>query len=574
MLRYIKRYKSRHLLKFKIILFICILQIFVAGIIIAYNYFQSRHTVEHKLQDKFALIVDFLAKNLSYDVWDRDAKVLTESVSYLQRDKDVVFIQIVDNHNVSLVSLGDAQRVSIKDLALADVMRRSIRSPYIVSLPPYYIFYATVPLFGDMRLAGKRSQMNPAVLSAEQLGAGVLKVVVSRHTIQHEIDQLLWIAITVYSLVTLISSILLYLFLNRTVFIPIRKIGLNIAELADGQGDLTRQLVVHGDDEIGQLATYFNEFLSTQRAIITNIFENAKVAVELVNDFIHSFDRVRVTTQQISRSAEEVANGGSHLTTMAGSTRMEIAQLNEQITNVVMFSRETRGSADEVSQAAREGMASAKTASRVMATIRQEVAASSSEVSMFKRNSEQIHRVTQVIKNISKKTNLLALNAAIEAARAGEAGKGFTVVADEIRTLAASTNEATMHIRDILNEIISGTDNIVHSMDQSVLAVDEGANVIQKALTQLELIASKVAVLLGKIEHIDQSNLIQKGVSDNVQRMVEELSGIAELSAAANQQVSASLNEINSAVETVRHNSTFLANSTDMLLDVVSRFRI
>jgi methyl-accepting chemotaxis protein len=318
-----------------------------------------------------------------------------------------------------------------------------------------------------------------------------------------------------------------------------------LQRIAEGDADLTQRLPAAGPTELRHLATQFNAFVGKIQQLVIQVTRSTESMGAVVEDVTQVASMTRHTANRQQEATTQVATA---MTEMTASVK-NIAHSAQSAANAAQEAGRQATTGDNVVGATQAAI------SRLSADVERAVAT----MSTLEAETDRVGSVLSVIKEIADQTNLLALNAAIEAARAGEQGRGFAVVADEVRTLAARTQQSTEEINSMIERLQSGARTTAEVM---VASRDRA----QQTVAEAEQAGEALAAIMESVSEIRDMNteiaaaVEQQGaMSAEIERSTVALSDLAE----------ESLDTARSAHETGTH----LASISQEVGTLVSRFR-
>jgi len=329
---------------------------------------------------------------------------------------------------------------------------------------------------------------HPILVDGKKIGT--VQVRSSMELLDQKVVRYAWV-----TLVVLVMSggiaFLIAMRLRRWISTPVLHLTARMKEIAEGEGDLTRRIDVQQGDEVGQLAYWFNTFLSAQRERVALIAGNARLLGA-------SSDQMATISEQMSSNAEETSVQASVVNTAS-------SRVSGNLQRVAAAAEQLHGGSREIAAHVTDSVAVADKAVR-------EAAQTSDTLARLSASGDEIGAVVKVINSIAEQTNLLALNATIEAARAGEYGRGFGVVANEVKELARGTANATGDIARRIQaiqddtraavEAIERIGKVIHhirgiqkeiavAMEEQTLTTNEiGKNVVEAARSHTDITSS------------------------------------------------------------------------------------
>ncbi|WP_461256519.1 methyl-accepting chemotaxis protein [Treponema sp. R80B11-R83G3] len=399
-----------------------------------------------------------------------------------------------------------------------------------------------------------------------------------------------------------VAVVVVYLVLGVTIS-PIIKVTDSLKEIAEGEGDLTRRLVVHTKDEIGLLAQYFNQTLTAIGTLIKRIKYKVNALTNTGHELSANMSKTSTSVDQIStnfehmkikmnaqeQSAAEAEKAVENIKTSIDNLNVLIEGQSESINNSSSAVEEMTANIHSVTKTLIENsknVTELTSASENGKTGLQTVAQKIQEIA---KDSEGLLEINAVMNNIASQTNLLSMNAAIEAAHAGEAGKGFAVVADEIRKLAESSSGQSKTTATMLKKIKASIDSITVSsnevlsrfevIDSGVKTVSAHEENIRNAMEEQEVGGKQILDSIGKLKEISIS--VKKGAADmagsgdHLNRQTSEFIKISEeIVSGMNDIVNGAMKEIKVAVVTVDEMSAENSRNFEELKVESQKFKV
>jgi methyl-accepting chemotaxis protein len=229
-----------------------------------------------------------------------------------------------------------------------------------------------------------------------------------------------------------------------------------------------------------------------------------------------------------------------------------MTEMEQTAANVAQNALQAANSTQEADKQAIEGSSVVNNAVNTINALANEVTEASEVIQKLEEDSEGIGRVVEVITNIAEQTNLLALNAAIEAARAGEQGRGFAVVADEVRTLATRTHEATQEIQSMIESLQHQSRGAAAVMNRSREKAETSVSEAARAGAVLE----EITVAVGTITEMNN-----------------QISVAANEQSAVSAEMSKNVVSINEVSDQTADNSELIAKASDVLSDLAGNLQ-
>lgn len=332
-----------------------------------------------------------------------------------------------------------------------------------------------------------------------------------------------------------------------------------VRDIAEGEGDLTHRLET-SNDELGELARWFNAFMDKLESTIGAIAQSAGSLQDNATALHGSAERLDTGASEAKQQVDSMTSQTEAMTSQIG----QAAEATEQLSGSMKCVTESVGHIQHsIDDLARQSSSSSQLAS----VVGESVEKSNNRIAELSRVTEQIESVVALIEDVAEQTNLLALNATIEAARAGEAGKGFAVVATEVKDLAHQSAKATAGILECVKSMHSSTSETVEAIadiDRAFGAVTELIGSIDSAVSEQRENVHSISTAL------DESAGASAEVCSTLHALSEESRRVAE----GARVVDGAVQETAAGAEQTNASGERVSNLADRLEQLTSQFVI
>ena len=364
----------------------------------------------------------------------------------------------------------------------------------------------------NLRLSGILNDINSVLKKdIDEINASVVS----------ETGTFIWV-VMIITVIGLLISLLFGFLVRRSITAPVNDLVDMSKDIAQGEGDLTKRIMVSGKDELGDLSTWFNMFLERLNNMVSEIKKHAA--------------NINVSSQEMALGNQDLSNR----TNQQSSSLEETATAMEEINSIVQNNAEDAKNANEITQKAQKSVVDSRTelldavnnSIEMNQDMLQNLQSTNKDVvsamEEIMESSKKIEGIITLMNDIAFQTNLLALNASVEAARAGEHGKGFAVVASEVRKLAHRSSKASTEIGVLIQT--------------SLEHINSGRNLVKDGEEGMDEMRTKIETMLNNLKSESDSNL------NGILTSVKEVSEVMENIKVASEEQAEGVDQINKSI--------------------------
>lgn len=383
---------------------------------------------------------------------------------------------------------------------------------------------------------------------------------------------MLGVSITVFVICSVIAWFLLS-FITKNLEM-VTKLVDKVSKLDLSSNGVSNEKLLGRNDELGDIGRAVSQLIIQLREFIGAINTNALKLNKDNEEFILKFADIVDSVSNVNLAVEEIAQGSTSQaqeTTSASQQVLEMAEVIEENVRNVATLDSAVNRMDELSGQAEVIL---KDLVHITEKTSSNIRVVSEQTNLTHTSAERIKEAVNMIQDIADQTKLLSLNASIEAAHAGEAGKGFAVVAGEIKNLAENSANGAKKIEDIVEELITNSNDSVSKMKE----------VIENTDIQRENLSSTLNAFDGLKEEVNSVSNVSKGIYEQIEKLgaeknilsgvVEQLAAISEENAAATEETSASMQTLSATIEECKEETKDLKELSDSLRKQVEMFKL
>ncbi|RLA94422.1 MAG: hypothetical protein DRG25_02580 [Deltaproteobacteria bacterium] len=340
------------------------------------------------------------------------------------------------------------------------------------------------------------------------------------------------------------------------------------------EGDLSQDIKVKSDDEIGELASAFQKMLLNLRNIVLQVKKSSH-GVKITSDELYdSIKQMSNINDQVTLAVEKVVDAAETQSNLLAKDSMTLKGTSASIKRIASMAKTASSSAARAVKDSHDGKNAAQSAINQIQSVFSQIEKSILLIQALGNKINKISRILDIISDIARKTDLLSLNATVEASKAGEYGRGFGVVAEEIRNLTDESKASAKEISAMVEEIQAENLAVKNSIEEGVKGIKKGREMITMLINNFDRVVEEVTRLGGGFEEISIETQRQAMDSEKISQAFEELNKLAQKNSLAMKETAVAMKNQKAILDKVKSSSQNLMNTAKELNVAIEQFKI
>jgi len=340
------------------------------------------------------------------------------------------------------------------------------------------------------------------------------------------------------------------------------------------EGDLSQDIKVKSDDEIGELASAFQKMLLNLRNIVLQVKKSSH-GVKITSDELYdSIKQMSNINDQVTLAVEKVVDAAETQSNLLAKDSMTLKGTSASIKRIASMAKTASNSAARAVKDSHDGKNAAQSAINQIQSVFSQIEKSILLIQALGNKINKISRILDIISDIARKTDLLSLNATVEASKAGEYGRGFGVVAEEIRNLTDESKASAKEITAMVEEIQAENLAVKNSIEEGVKGIKKGREMITMLINNFDRVVEEVTRLGGGFEEISIETQRQAMDSEKISQAFEELNKLAQKNSLAMKETAVAMKNQKAILDKVKSSSQNLMNTAKELNVAIEQFKI
>lgn len=414
----------------------------------------------------------------------------------------------------------------------------------------------------------------PLVQKSNGINVGMLAVVADKNSIVKSTNTTMLIFMLLILCIAVGMSVVIYR-QARILSNTISRITKITEQMADGELGVSVDIESRRrPDELGKLARSIDRFAQTLKGVV----DDAKTCTGSLNESAENLKILSADTSDtissVKKAVEDISNASTTQAIDTETANENVGVISNAISDTSVEVENLNHNAEDMQNKSREVITILGELKQTNAKTGKAISDIYEQTNNTNTSAKAIGDAVELISNIANQTNLLSLNASIEAARAGEAGKGFAVVATEISLLAEQTNESATTIQDIVGSLVNDSNRAVNTMKNVRSIINKQNENVDRTVDIFNELKDNIASTVETSGKISKQVKALEDARNVVQDVIGKLSEGAERNAASTQETSASMDQVERAVQGVSDASIGLSGMSEKLDKTISVFRI